>query len=118
VCWLEVLTKSFIVLVYDGDCSFCCRCASWVERRSQIKLSPGTPEDLEILGISLAEAKRSVWWVEGDTRFSGHRAVDVVLCSLGGGWRILGKVMKVPPASWIAALVYRWVAANRHRFNG
>ncbi|MEC7828988.1 MAG: DUF393 domain-containing protein [Actinomycetota bacterium] len=106
------------MLVYDGECSFCCRCASWVARRADINLSPGTAEDLKDLDISISDAKRSVWWVDGDTRLSGHHAVGEVLRSIGGGWRWLGNAMKVPPLSWLAALIYRCVAANRHRIRG
>ena len=106
------------MLVYDGECSFCCRCASWVTRRADINMSSGTAEDLEKLGLSTSDAKRAVWWIEGDVRLSGHQAVGEVLCSIGGGWRWLGNAMKVPPLSWVAALVYKWVAANRHRISG
>ena len=60
------------MLVYDGECSFCCRCASWVTRRADINMSPGTAQDLERLGLSSSDAKRAVWWIEGDVRLSGH----------------------------------------------
>jgi len=25
-------------------------------------------------------------------------------------------LIRMPPVSWLAAVAYRWVAANRHRF--
>ncbi|MFL2987395.1 MAG: thiol-disulfide oxidoreductase DCC family protein [Candidatus Poriferisodalaceae bacterium] len=106
------------MLLYDGECSFCCRCASWVARRADIKMSPGTADDLENLNISVVDAKKSVWWIDGDVRLSGHRAVGEVLRSIGGGWRWLGTAMKIPPFSWIAAVIYKYVAANRHRITG
>lgn len=106
------------MLVYDGDCVFCCRCANWVAKRSSIDLIADRDADLEDLGLTLSDTKRFVWWVEDDRKFAGHKAVGRVLQSLGGGWVLLAAVMKVPPVSWLAALAYRLVAANRHRFPG
>jgi len=106
------------VLIYDGECAFCCRCAGWVARRSDIELIADGDADLDGLGLTLDDTKRCVWWVQGDLKLSGHNAVGRVFQSLGGGWKLLGSAMKVPPVSWLAALIYKWVAANRHRFSG
>jgi predicted DCC family thiol-disulfide oxidoreductase YuxK len=29
-----------------------------------------------------------------------------------------GFLMKTPPTSWLAKIVYRWIARNRHRLPG
>ncbi len=106
------------MLVYDGDCVFCCRCARWVAERSDIDLIADVDADLEGLGLTASDTKRFVWWVDSDRKLSGHKAVGKVLRSLGGGWGLLGAAMKVPPVSWLGALIYRLVANNRHRFGG
>ena len=72
--------------------------------------------DLLALGLTPEETKTAVWWVEGRARFSGHRAIGQALRPLGGGWALVGWLIRVPPMSWFAAVAYRWVAANRHRF--
>lgn len=105
-----------MVLVYDGECEFCCRCAGWVAERVRVDMSPGTSEDLQRLDLSSQEAKRSLWWIDGDLRLAGHKAVAKIFRDMGGAWRVLGTAMIVPPISWIAALCYRLVAGNRHRF--
>ena len=45
----------------------------------------------------------------------GARAVAEVWRRLPGGWPLVGLIAAYPPVSWLAALVYRWVARNRHR---
>ena len=105
-----------MTLVYDGDCAFCCRCASWIRERSGIDMSAGSPEDLAVLELSVEDAKRSVWWIEDGVRLAGHAAIGKALRQVGGLWAFVGVLISTPPISWLAALVYRWVAANRHRF--
>ena len=78
-------------------------------------MSPGTDEDLAKLGLSKSDAKRSLWWIDGTVRLPGHKAVAKTLRRIGGIWWIFGAVMTIPPISWLSALGYRLVAANRHR---
>jgi len=72
--------------------------------------------DRQALGLTPGETKTAVWWVEGRARFSGHQAIGHALRSLGGGWALVGWLIRMPPVSWLAAVAYRWVAGNRHRF--
>ena len=67
-------------------------------------MSPGTGEDLQRLGLSSQEAKRSLWWIDGDLRLSGHEAVAKIFRDMGGAWRALGTAMTVPAISWTSAL--------------
>jgi predicted DCC family thiol-disulfide oxidoreductase YuxK len=68
------------------------------------------------LGLTPEETKTAVWWVEGRARFRGHQAIGHALHPLGGGWALVGWLIRMPPVSWLAAVAYRWVAGNRHRF--
>ena len=43
----------------------------------------------------------------------GAVAVARLLVSNGGGWAVLGRLMQVPPVSWLAAVAYRLVAKYR-----
>jgi len=112
-----LLVQEAVVLVYDGECDFCCRCANWLKKRADFPMSSGAEEDLRSLGLSPIEAKRSVWWINENERLAGHEAIGRALQGVGGVWALLGRAMTIAPISWIASSVYRRVAANRHRFN-
>jgi len=104
------------VLVFDGDCGFCRRCADWVAVRGEVPMAASAEVDLANLGLTAEEAASSAWWVEEGERLSGHRAVARVLRELGGAWGLAGRLLAVSPFSWLGGPAYRWVAANRHRF--
>lgn len=113
------------VLVYDGECGFCRRCAAWVAavlpRRPEIV--PWQSTDLAALGLTAERCSAALQWVgtprAGARRIrSGHLAVAALLRHAGGPWWILGAILATPPASWLAAGAYAWVARNRHRFRG
>jgi predicted DCC family thiol-disulfide oxidoreductase YuxK len=55
--------------------------------------------------------------VDGRTQ-AGHCAVASVLRASRRPWPVLGRAMLLPGVSWVAARVYGWVAANRHRLPG
>ncbi len=106
-------------LLYDEACAFCRAWVSWAqERRARVSFEPCTPG--VIPGLSAGDCARTAWAVDGRGRtHSGARAVAVVWRSLPGarnlGWRVLGHAASIPPVSWLAALVYWFVARNRHR---
>ncbi len=104
------------MLIYDGDCGFCRRYADWLRARGDVPTASGGEVDRLALGLTPEEVKTAVWWVEGRARFSGHQAIGHALRFLGGGWALVGRLIRMPPVSWLAAVSYRWVAANRHRF--
>jgi len=108
-------------LVFDGDCGFCTRTATDLARRFPVveDLVPWQRADLGRLGVTAGEASRAVQWVELSGRvYSGARAVARVLVDTGGAWAVVGRLMAVPPVSWLAAVVYRLIARNRHRMPG
>jgi len=109
------------VLLYDGDCSFCTLSVQWVERHLPVlpDLQPWQDADLTALGVTEAEASHSVQWIEPSGRVSsGATAVARLLVDNGGVWSALGRLMLVPPASWLAAAAYRVVATFRGRLPG
>ncbi|MFF8831168.1 thiol-disulfide oxidoreductase DCC family protein [Streptomyces sp. NPDC015131] len=109
------------VLVYDGDCGFCTTSAGVVERRLRpdCDIVPRQFADLASLGVTPDRAAHEVLWVTPTgTVYGGARAVAKVLLRAGGGWAPLGALLMLPPARWLAPLVYRLVADNRHRLPG
>jgi predicted DCC family thiol-disulfide oxidoreductase YuxK len=103
------------VLVFDGGCGICTRCARWVEHRVPGTTQPWQVLDLRSINLSPTDVADYAWWVApGDVRRRGHRAIAGALRAVGGGWGIVGRLLDVPPISWLAAIVYHLVARNRH----
>ena len=109
------------LLIFDGDCAFC---TTWVNRLEAILPSfpTATPWqwlDLDELGLTSHDVTSYAWLVTPRHQFAGHLAFSALLrLQSGFGWRFLGHLITTPPVSWIAALAYRFIAANRHRLPG
>lgn len=108
------------VLVYDGDCAFCTRCAHALERIGpDAEIVAWQLTDLAELGITEEQAADAVQWVQVDgTVRAGHEAIAAVLTTAGGIWKIIGRAVLLPGISSMAAKVYRLVADNRYRLPG
>jgi predicted DCC family thiol-disulfide oxidoreductase YuxK len=112
---------SAAVLVYDGDCAFCTKCVDWAERHLPLRprVVAWQHADLAALGLTAEQCDRAVQWVEPSGRVrSGAKAVGAWWWECRGFWRIPAVLCLVPPTSWVAAGVYRLVAANRSRLPG
>ncbi|MDX6601709.1 MAG: hypothetical protein QOF13_911 [Solirubrobacterales bacterium] len=108
------------VLVYDGACAFCTRCARILERIGpEAEIVAWQLADLAELGITEEQAADAVQWVSTDgTVRSGHEAIAVTLGTAGRPWKIAGRALLLPGISWLAAKAYRLVADNRYRLPG
>jgi predicted DCC family thiol-disulfide oxidoreductase YuxK len=108
-------------LVYDGDCGFCTRSAGLARRilPPDVAVVTWQATDLAALGASEERARREVLWAPRSGPVDGGaRAVAQALRTAGGAWALLGLLLLLPPVSWVAAVVYRVVAANRMRLPG
>lgn len=110
------------MLIYDGDCAFCTRCAMWVRRRLPETASVvawQAIDDLGRYGLTEADVETAAYWVDAKGEaHRGYRAIARSLIAIGRAWAVLGYVLLVPPVSWLAAVAYRVIAANRHRMPG
>ncbi|MFF3485692.1 thiol-disulfide oxidoreductase DCC family protein [Streptomyces sp. NPDC002701] len=109
------------MLVYDGDCGFCTTAVRVIERRVRPRCEtvPWQRADLAAFGVPEERARHEVLWVSPNgTVHGGTRAVAKLLLSAGAGWRLVGAVLTLPPARWVALGVYRLVADNRSRLPG
>ncbi|MBL1098417.1 thiol-disulfide oxidoreductase DCC family protein [Streptomyces coffeae] len=109
------------VLVFDGDCGFCTTSVHFAERRLRPHCAfvPWQCADLQTLGVTQERAEHEVLWVTPTgTVYGGAQAVAKLLLSAGRGWSLLGALLMLPPARWVAQGVYRLIAANRHRMPG
>jgi predicted DCC family thiol-disulfide oxidoreductase YuxK len=109
------------LLVWDGDCGFC---TTWVNRLERIlpvfpRHSPWQWLDLDQLGLSADDVRDYAWIVTPGRQVAGHLAFAAILRMQPHiALRFLGHLIETSPYSWIAALGYRLVAANRHRLPG
>ena len=106
-------------LVYDGDCAFCTSAVRWIPRlrlRADA-LVPYQETDLAALGLTASQCHDKLQWV-GAERGSGHEAVARLLLNSGRLWAVAGRLLLLPPLSFVAALLYRLVADNRSRLPG
>jgi predicted DCC family thiol-disulfide oxidoreductase YuxK len=117
---MEADSRQRPVLVFDGDCAFCTRCARLLERIGpDAEIVAWQLTDLTALGLTEEQANDAVQWVAADgTIRSGHEAVAAALCTAGRTWRLAGRILLLPGISWLAARVYRLVADHRSRLPG
>ena len=107
-------------LVYDGDCGFCERCASWCVERwgTDVIAVRGTDFLAQCDRLSLDEVVSSVWWVEPRARYRGAAAGARALAATTSPWRVIGLIAMRRPLPWLAEPLYRLVARYRHRLPG
>jgi predicted DCC family thiol-disulfide oxidoreductase YuxK len=109
------------LLVYDGDCAFCTRAVNVIRDRiaPDVDFEPWQRLPLSELGLTERQVDRAVQWIGTDGgRASGATAFAHMLLRAGRPWRVAGRLMAAPPVSWLAAAVYRLIAANRQRMPG
>lgn len=106
-----------MLLLYDADCGFCSRSASWLSARG-VEVRALQSVGLGSLGVDAVRAAGEIPGIlPGGGVVYGARAIGEAL--RGGprwlqaaGWLIRG------PLAWPAAFVYRLVAQNRHSLPG
>jgi predicted DCC family thiol-disulfide oxidoreductase YuxK len=89
----------------------------WLRPRCDI--TPWQRVDLKSLGVDQQRAEYEVLWVTPDgASYGGAQGVAKLLLGSGGGWAVLGGLLRLPPLRWVAHGVYRLVANNRERMPG
>ena len=107
-------------VIFDGQCALCLRFVGWARARmgEQVSFVPALSIDAEAIGLSQTDLKSSVWIVEpGGRKATGADAVVRVLGFIGGPWRTVAAIARVPPFSTVCRIGYRVVALNRHRLS-
>ncbi|MGA4507998.1 thiol-disulfide oxidoreductase DCC family protein [Propionibacteriaceae bacterium G1746] len=115
------------VLLYDPDCGFCVRCATWLARRSRGAVRPFSVLDeavtapgVDAAGVDVERAMVEVPYVRSDGSVVwGAAAIAEALVSCRWvGWRLVGRVLRTRAVQVVARPVYTWVARHRHRLPG
>lgn len=73
-------------------------------------------QDLDLAEVGLTEdiVTREAVWIDAEgQKFTGHAAVAKSLIYIGGLWGVAGRLLLLPPFSWIARPIYRLIATNR-----
>ena len=113
------------VLIYDGDCKFCQLSLEFGIRHLKTfpKYVAFQKIDPTKFGLTIDQVRTQIWLVDqgsGSTKpKGGHLAAGQILTMQRNlFYKALGWLIKTPPTSFIADVVYRWVAKNRHRLPG
>ena len=107
-------------LVYDADCGFCTRSASWLSRgRSWVAVPWQGIDDLAALGLTEDMVTTAAYWLhDGTVAAAGPSAIASAMRTHSGWRRLLGLLIDAPGVRPVAAVVYRQVARNRHAMPG
>jgi len=116
-------TRSEPLLLHDGVCVLCNRTMRVVRKRDRSRTSRFAPLHGETAAAVLAEHPElagidSMIWIDTNGQaFTRSAAALAIARHLGGGWAILGSLVRIVPTVLRDAL-YDWVARARHRVFG
>ena len=105
------------LLIYDGDCRFCCRCieAAKVMTGERVRYEPSQTAASAWPDISTEDFSKSVQWIGADgSRASGAEAIFRALAATGWAGRILLDAYQTSPLfARTSETMYGVVARNR-----
>jgi predicted DCC family thiol-disulfide oxidoreductase YuxK len=109
------------VILFDGTCAFCERSVRFIASRDQGYFKFGASQNAEGQALlakfgTTRQAARSLILIEGDQIFLRSDAVLRIAGRMNAPWRFAGAFLAVPRP--IRDVVYRFVAAIRHRLAG
>jgi predicted DCC family thiol-disulfide oxidoreductase YuxK len=107
-----------IEVFYDGACPLCSASRRWAEERDRDGRFAFRDLNEPVAGGCLPAVPGGpgdAMWVRlpGGETLSGYAGWLAVLRALPR-WRLLGRVMGLPPVRWAGRRVYRFVAHHRH----
>jgi predicted DCC family thiol-disulfide oxidoreductase YuxK len=112
------------VFLYDGDCAFCTRCVSLLQRhlRTPARIVAWQAIDLTSLAVTQADCAAAVQWVAAGQVNAGPAAFASLLRSATRtrdlGWRLAGRFLASRPVLAAAWPAYRFMARHRHQMPG
>jgi predicted DCC family thiol-disulfide oxidoreductase YuxK len=105
-------------LVYDADCGFCTTSAGWLSRHGGCAVVPWQRLDLAAEGLTEAEVTSAAYWLDTGVKRRGARAIAAALRTCGPAYRLLGRLIDLPPVRPVAAWGYGLVARYRYKLPG
>lgn len=105
-------------VVFDGDCAFCTSSARRLHHwsRGALDIVPWQQADLAALGLTEAQCRDSVQFVDADGSCSGGAAIAAALGRCAQPWRSLAPLLRINRS--FTQWCYVQVARNRHRLPG
>jgi predicted DCC family thiol-disulfide oxidoreductase YuxK len=109
------------IILFDGTCAFCERSVRFIASRDQGYFKFGASQNAEGQALlakfgTTRQAARSLILIEGGQIYLRSDAVLRIARRMNAPWRFAGAFLAVPRP--IRDLVYRCVAAIRHRIAG
>jgi len=118
--WAETPDHSF--LIYDGDCGFCTTSANFFAEQIAGRprsVAPWQALDLATFGLREAQTTTAAYWVDANgAAHRAHKGIAKALIASPMPWPIAGWILALPPMSWLASVLYKVVARNRHKLPG
>jgi predicted DCC family thiol-disulfide oxidoreductase YuxK len=105
--------------IFDGDCGFCRKWATWLRRRlpADTAFVPYQQiEDLGAYGLTSTDVQTASYWIEsGAAPRRGARSFAHALRKATFPWNAVGAILRVPVVRAAADRAYAVIARNRHR---
>lgn len=108
-----------VVLLFDGTCGICTRCARWLRERDpdgKILTVPSQSAGWRArFSVTPEDAARRVYAIDATGRkFAGAAAINRALEELGGTAATIGKLYRFPPIALIENALYPLIARYRY----
>lgn len=106
-------------LVYDADCGFCTRTATWLANDS-CGIQPWQALDLDTFGLTEADVTAAAFWLDARDRVAerGAGAIALALQTRTGVAGFLGKLITTRLVRPTAEVVYAGVSRHRQALPG
>lgn len=125
---MEQLPRERPWVIIDGDCAFCSSSTAWLVQRlhrrdrPDPRLVPYQFLDLAEFNLTESRTRQEMIWLPAESGpaepAGGAAAFAAWLRYAGGAYAVLGRLLDAKPIRPPARLIYRIVAANRHRLPG
>lgn len=106
-------------LLYDGDCGFCTRSATWLAARGTVPTEPWQRRDRLPAGLTEEDVTARAYWLEDDRPVAGGaEAIARALQARGGLYGPYGRLLRTRLLRGVAERSYRRIAHHRHQLPG
>lgn len=106
-------------LLYDGDCGFCTRTATWIAARGTVRIEPWQSRERLPEGLTEEDVTTRAYWLEDDRPVAGGaEAIALALQARGGLYGPYGRLLGTRLLRGLAERSYRRVAHHRHQLPG
>jgi predicted DCC family thiol-disulfide oxidoreductase YuxK len=106
-------------LVYDGDCGFCTRSATWIAARGNVTIQPWQHRERLPEGLTEEDVHARAYWVEDDVPVAGGaEAIARAMQARGGLYGAYGRLLRTRLMAAVADRSYRKIAHHRHQLPG